>query len=121
MKKSSKLLQAVKKACGIIIKQGEDGFACQIPRAQGAIYELQVIVSWGKRWDHISVHGTMNGEQFTPFWEDMAYIKHLFFKPSETVVQYHPKSDVYINCHKNVLHLWRPQDKEIELPPIWMV
>ena len=121
MKNQKHLLQAVKQATGIIIQQSDDGFACQIPRAQGALYKLQVIVSWGLNWDHVSVHATMNGEQFTPFWEDMCYIKNLFFKPSETVIQYHPPRINYVNMHKNTLHLWRPQKIEIQLPPIWMV
>ncbi len=118
MKKESKLLLAVRKALGVIIEQGDDGFACQIPRSY---YDLCVIVSWGLDWDHVSVHSRSTKGGFTPSWEDMAYIKKLFFKPSETAVQFHPSSDSYINCHENTLHIWRPQKTEIELPPKIMV
>ncbi len=119
MKKYQKLLLAVRKSHGRVIKRGEDGFACQIPRPNS--YSLCITASWGKGWDHVSVHAIMNDKDFAPFWEDMAYIKNLFFKASETVVQYHPSKNSYVNQHEHTLHLWRPQDKKIELPPIWMV
>jgi len=118
MKRKEKLLLAVKKATGKIIEQGEDGFACQLPRKGGYNYSLCVVLSWGMGWDHVSVHAMHQKGNFTPFWEDMCYVKTLFFKPSETAVQYHPSSDVYINVHKNTLHLWRSQNDEIKLPPI---
>ena len=86
MKKPKRLFQAVKKAPGTIIDQGEDGFACQIVRVtENYQYVLCVILSWGGGWDHVSVHArSLNQEQFTPFWEDMCYVKSLFFKPCET-------------------------------------
>lgn len=118
MKKKEKLLLAVKKATGTVIKQGEDGFACQLPR-QG--HSLCVIISWGEGWDHVSIHASSSKGNFTPFWEDMCLAKNLFFKPSETVLQFHPPHDVYVNNHEHTLHLWRPQNNEIELPPLIMV
>ena len=118
MRKFLKLLNTVRKANGVIIKQGDDGFACQIPR-QG--FDLCIIVSWGEGWDHVSVHARTVKGIFVPVWEDMCYVKNLFFKASETVVQYHPPSDVYVNNHKGTLHLWRSQNEEMKLPPIWMV
>ncbi len=120
MKKLEKLLLAVRKAQGVIIEQSDDGFACQLSRSRN--YGLRIILSWGAGWDHVSVHATTtNGKDFTPFWEDMCYVKNLFFKPSEMAVQYHPVNDKYVNVHTNTLHLWHPQETEIELPPIWMV
>ena len=119
MKETERLLRAVKKAGGVILEQGDDGLACQLPRSN---YNLCIIVSWGMGWDHVSIHAVwQNDKQFIPFWEDMCYAKYLFFKPSETVVQYHPPKSVYKNYHEYTLHLWRPQNKEIELPPINMV
>lgn len=121
MKKLSKLLQAVHKATGTIIEQGPDGFACQIPRRLEINYSLCIIVSWSKGWEHVSIHAKGLCEDFTPFWEDMCYIKNMFFKLSETVVQFHPPSNVYVNEHPHTLHLWRPIETDIKLPPIWMV
>ena len=121
MKKESRLIKKVKAIGGVVIESGEDGFACQLPR-KGGYYTLCVIVSWGAGWDHCSVHARINERDiFTPFWEDMAYVKAMFFKPSECVVQYHPPSDVYVNTHEHVLHLWRQQAEETKLPPKWMV
>jgi len=64
-------------------------------------------------WDHVSVSTTSR----TPFWDEMCFVKDLFFDPDETVIQFHPKKSVYVNNHPHVLHLWRPGDREIQLPP----
>lgn len=78
---------------------------------------LCVICSDGGNWDHVSVsaHGRC------PTWEEMAAIKALFFHDDETVVEFHPRKSSHVNCHPHCLHLWRPQDAEIKLPPAWMV
>ena len=64
-------------------------------------------------WDHVSV-STDSG---CPIWEEMAWVKTLFFKPTETVIQLHPPDSEYVNCHPHTLHLWRPVGVEIPLPP----
>lgn len=46
--------------------------------------------------------------KITPSWNDMCFIKDLFFEEHETVVQYHPAKTEYINNHPHCLHLWRP-------------
>ncbi len=118
MKSEKDIKRAIKQARGIIIESGEDGLACQIPRTNDTFqYQLMIVLSWGGDWDHASVHADSLSGQFTPFWEDMAFVKHLFFKPSECAVQYHPAKADYINCHRHTLHLWRPQNIEIIIPP----
>ena len=47
----------------------------------------------------------------------MSKIKDLFFEENETVIQFHPKKSEYVNISNNCLHLWKPINKEIELPP----
>ena len=122
MKKLKRILLAVRKNNGVINEQGYDGFSCQIPRmAKDYSYSLCIIASWGEGWEHVSIHARKEDAQFTPFWEDMCYVKNLFFKPSETVVQFHPPLKDYVNIHQHVLHLWRPINEEIKLPPKWMV
>ncbi len=108
---------------GVMVESAEEGFACQLfrPNCRKQMYSLCVIASWGGGWDHVSIHAQATEGNFTPFWEDMAYIKALFFKPSETAVQYHPASEHYINVHEHTLHLWRNQGAEILLPPIEFV
>jgi len=76
-------------------------------------YYLQIIVSDGLDWDHVSV----SLPNRCPTWEEMSFIKDLFFDENETVVQFHPKKSEYVNNHPFCLHLWRKQEQEHELPP----
>lgn len=78
---------------------------------------LRVIATSGGGWDHISV-SLINR---TPKWEEMDYIKRLFFEDNEVAFQLHVIPDKHINIHSNCLHLWRSHEKEIPLPPIDMV
>jgi hypothetical protein len=75
--------------------------------------ELGVIVSDGGGWDHVSV----SLHRFTghcPSWEIMCFVKELFFRDDETVMQLHPPRATWINNYPTCLHLWRPQtDVEI--------
>lgn len=72
------------------------------------------IASDGEGWDHVSVR--VNGMD-TPSWDVMCLIRSVFWDDSDTVVQFHPPADQYVNVHPNVLHLWRPQGYAIVLPP----
>ena len=57
-------------------------------------------------WEHISV------ELFArrlPKWEEMCYVKDVFWNEEEEVVQIHPKHSQYVNITE-ALHLWRPCD-----------
>lgn len=88
---------------------------------------LRVLVCDGKNarkdlgdvyaWDHVSV----SVEDRCPTWEEMSYIKSLFFEKSETVVQFHVPSDAHVNCHIYTLHMWRPLLVQIPRPPKDMV
>lgn len=80
---------------------------------------LKAIVSDGGSWDHVSVSLEASPNR-CPTWEEMAAVKRMFFKDSETVVQFHPAADAYVNYHKYVLHLWRDQRCGHVLPPSWM-
>jgi hypothetical protein len=79
------------------------------------------IASDTKGWDHVSV-SINTGKDFKknklPTWEEMCWIKELFWEDEEEVIQIHPRKSQYINVHPHVLHLWRPQEKNIPLPPI---
>lgn len=66
---------------------------------------LRVIVSAGGGWDHVSV----SCADRCPTWDEMSYVKRLFFYPQETVMQLHVPERQHINCHPFCLHLWRPQ------------
>ena len=55
-------------------------------------------------WEHVSVE--LYARRL-PTWEEMCYIKELFWEDEEEVVQIHPKHSHYVNITE-ALHLWRP-------------
>ena len=85
-----------------------------IPHNDEAIY---VISGCGEGWDHVSV----SLKHRCPTWEEMCFIKDLFFEKDELVYQFHPPEKDYVNIGKTVLHLWRSWDQKIKLPPRWML
>ena len=83
--------------------------ACKGTNAgQFQIGHLCVISSDGGGWDHVSVH--VGGR--CPTWDEMCFVKELFFRDDEVVMQLHPVKKDYVNCHPYALHLWRPQSPE---------
>jgi hypothetical protein len=78
---------------------------------------IRVLASDGGFWDHVSV----SIKNRCPTWEEMEFVKRLFFEPPETAMQLHVPSDDHVNYHPNCLHLWRPQRAEIPRPPSAMV
>jgi len=74
---------------------------------------LTIIASDGLGWDHVSV--SIKGAKL-PSWNEMNTVKDLFWDQEETVVQYHPKKSEYID-NAQVLHLWKKQGVDLELPP----
>ncbi|KRT69405.1 MAG: hypothetical protein XU15_C0011G0087 [candidate division NC10 bacterium CSP1-5] len=79
---------------------------------------LYLIVSDGGEWEHVSV--SKKGAVI-PSWDEMSFVRHLFWEPEECVVQYHPPQSRYINIHPGVLHLWRPIHRAIPMPPLEFV
>lgn len=67
--------------------------------------ELQVIAGNGMGWDHVSVRGPGR----VPTYEEMEFVRELFFKDDEAVMQLSVARADHINIHPLVLHLWRPQ------------
>lgn len=100
----------------LITGQSRDGFSGMI-FIRG--WQGTVQVSWGAGWDHVSVAPAK--KNYTPSWDDMCAIKEVFFKDSEAVIQIHPPNDEYVNNMPNCLHLWRANDKDMVLPPSFMV
>jgi len=79
-------------------------------------FVMQVIVSDGEGWDHVSV----SLKNRTPNWREMCFIKEMFWGKDACVVQYHPPESEYINNHPFCLHLWKSQTQEMPLPP-WIL
>ena len=90
-----------------------DTFGCfEVPYKS---FKLKVIICDGSEsgWDHVSV----SLPNRCPNWEEMSFIKDQFFGGDETVIQFHPKKSEYVNNHPYCLHLWKPYNQDIPLPP----
>lgn len=79
---------------------------------------LTVIASCGDQpsaegWDHVSVSLMKR----CPTWEEMDFVKRLFFQPDEIAIQLHVAEREHISFHPFCLHLWRSIDQAIPLPP----
>ena len=88
-------------------------------------FKYHVIASANEGWDHVSV-SLITGDESEqlkrcPRWDEMCFIKDLFFEDEEEVIQFHPKKSEYVNINPYVLHLWRPLGKGIPKPPTFMV
>lgn len=64
-------------------------------------------------WEHVSVSTAVR----CPTWEEMCFVKDLFWDPEDVVIQLHPPRSEWINNHPYCLHLWRPIDIELPRPP----
>lgn len=67
----------------------------------------------GAPWEHVSV----SLEDRCPTWGEMVQVKRMFWRDDETVIQFHPSADNYVNVHPYCLHLWKRVGTEMELPP----
>ena len=108
--------------CFSTTADGNNGFFI-IPKKKAHEY-YQVKVSDGGGWDHVSVtiRSRLSEAAFrTPTWDEMCFIKDIFFEAEERVMQLHPRESEYVNVHPNVLHLWKPQTMDIPGPPRIMV
>lgn len=68
-------------------------------------------------WDHVSVSLPAR----CPTWDEMDRIKRLFFAPHEVAMQLHPPESEHISNHPYCLHLWRPVEDDLPLPPSVLV
>ena len=64
---------------------------------------LAAIASDQCGWEHVSV----SLPNRCPTWDEMCFVKDLFWDEEDFVVQMHPPKSDYVNCHPYCLHLWR--------------
>ncbi len=86
-------------------------------RASPRLPKLKVIISNGLGWEHASVSAPGR----CPIWSEMQWVKEQFWEPEDVVMQIHPADSQYVSYHPYCLHMWRPLDDEIPLPPLWMI
>lgn len=68
-------------------------------------------------WEHVSV----STKRRVPNWQEMCFVKDLFWNDEECVIQYHPPKSEYVNAHPYCLHLWRPVNEALPRPNPIMV
>lgn len=90
-------------------------------------YRLTVVASDGSdwpltgypppAWEHVSVSTSVR----CPTWDEMCFVKSLFWDPEDAVFQIHPPRSEYVSNHPYCLHLWRPIGIELPRPPLTTV
>lgn len=84
---------------------------------------LNVICSDGKQWAECGLDGppwehvSVSLVHRCPTWNEMDFVKGIFWKDDECVIQFHVPRSEHINCNPNCLHLWKPIGVEIPRPP----
>ena len=78
---------------------------------------LRLIVGNGMGWDHVSV----SRKSRMPTYDDMKWAKRMTFRMDSVAMELHVPEVDHINFHAYCLHLWRPQNEVIPMPPNIMV
>ena len=84
---------------------------------------LTVVASDGIDWSESGLpgpvfeHVSVSLPARCPTWEEMDFIKRLFWRDDETVIQLHVPRSQHVNYYATCLHLWRPVGVAIPLPP----
>ena len=78
---------------------------------------LFIIVSDGMGWEHVSV----SRKSRMPSYEDLTRAKEIFWDEEDCAMQLFVPKSQHINCHQYCLHLWRPLEDDIPMPPGIMV
>lgn len=114
-----KHLESCRLGSGIFASTKADGFngAFFIPHLNNSHAVYKVICSDGEGWEHVSV----SLPDRCPTWDEMCYVKSLFWDDHEAVIQIHPPQSEYVNNANYCLHMWRPVNQVLPLPPSWMV
>jgi len=86
-------------------------------------YFFCCIVSNGLGWEHVSITLQTANKcvERCCTWQEMCFIKTVFWEDEESVMQLHPPKSQYVSTHPYCLHLWRPLNNEIPLPNPLMV
>lgn len=85
--------------------------------SQRTFVTFKVVCSDGMGWEHVSV----SLPDRCPTWDEMCWIKSLFWDDEEAVMQLHPPKSQWVNNHRYCLHLWRPTQQAIPLPKMEQV
>lgn len=80
-------------------------------------------LSGGDSWEHVSVTISSKKRKVErcPTWDEMCFVKNVFWNEDECVVQYHPPKSQHVSMHHYCLHLWKKVGYEFPLPDSMMV
>ena len=102
-----------------VLRKVNDDKAIQLKLMLNTQYDKQSCVKFTKAlgWEHLSV----SFDDMLPDWNYMQEMKEMFWKDDEECFQLHPKKENYINNHEYCLHIWRPLEQQIPIPPTILV
>lgn len=102
-----------------VLRKVNDDKAIQLKLMLNTQYNKQSCVKFTKAvgWEHLSV----SFDDMLPDWNYMQEMKEMFWKDDEECFQLHPKKENYINNHNYCLHIWRPLEQPIPVPPTILV
>jgi hypothetical protein len=105
-----------------MLLKGNNGMF-SIPHYKVAMYELRCMISDGMGFEHVSVTVAPINKNATrcPTWEEMCFVKDMFWNKDEVVIQYHPAESDYVSMHPFCLHLWKPIGVVLPTPDPLMV
>lgn len=118
MKSDWSHLEPFRKTAGPMASpEGEHFGAFYLTHVRTAIIVIASDGSDDVPWEHVSARARDHKGERVPTWEEMYWLKSLFWDDEECVVQYHPPKSDYVNNHPHVLHLWKPIGIEMPRPP----
>jgi len=100
-------------------KYGNNGLFSLSIKGHISSPKVFIIASDGEGWEHVSV--SITNSKRCPTWEEMCFIKNMFWDSDDAVVQFHPSEKDYVNNHPYCLHLWRPTNQILPTPDPLMV
>lgn len=93
---------------------GPGSFMATFKKKNHPTVVLHVIASCDHGWEHVSV--TLRSWSRMPTWDEMCFIKDIFWDDEDEVIQYHPAKKDYVDLHPFCLHMWRNISIEIPTP-----
>jgi hypothetical protein len=109
------ILQAPSGAKLSIGSHSGDGKMVALDHSNGERHVVDALTGW----EHVSVQ--VEPATRTPTWDEMAWVKQLFWEPEECAVEYHPPASQYVRANPYRLHLWRPKHATIPMPSVSVV
>ena len=73
-------------------------------QTKGRAYLVIASIDNGLR-EHISI--SHKNLKIWPTWQELVFIKDIFFKDEEECYQVFPKKSEYVNIRSNCFHIWR--------------